>query len=250
MDSKVNESQNKGLQDLGNTLFHNSVKDWKTQVEQLFVLAKREKASIISLYGRISSTHEIDIIEILIEIANKRLDQKVLFHFSQSESLELIVEKYKGKPIINYLSSEDWMLEKILPILAKRPMSIVLQTIGDGGIPTTVERRLRLIKKTFDKLEDIGYRKEDVFIDTLSPSSTLLPKVVEVGLETIKQLQTLGYKTILWPANVALGERNLQEIASNYIKTACENGLDFAVVDSDHSKIIKTINETNKNRGK
>ena len=78
--------------------------------------------------------------------------------------------------------------------------------------------------------------KSNIYIDTLSPSLSVLPETAQVGLDTIKELSELGFQTILWPINTVLGLNKAEgkNAFTTYLREACANGLSLAVVDSEH----------------
>lgn len=171
--------------------------------------------------------------------ANNYPDVGVLFHFFNVEGMTHALDIYQGRPLINYVSGERWALARVLPMLKRHPVSVVVQPVGDMGIPLTATARMEIVLRVADALESVGIDPQDIYVDGLTPALGMLPCPLEVSVETIAAAKEAGFRTILWPANAGLGHPDGEIVAATYAAMAVRAGLDLAVV-APADRVLRT----------
>lgn len=206
--------------------------DWESKIHNTLEAARIEGAPLVSLYARSRALSEAELLRRLSCAANNYPDVGVLFHFFNVEGMTRALDIYQGRPLINYVSGERWALARMLPMLKRHPVPVVVQPVGDMGIPLTAAARMEIVLRVADALEPIGIDPQDIYVDSLTPAIGMLPCPLEVSVETIAAAKEAGFRTILWPANAGLGYPDGEIAAATYAAMAVRAGLDLAVVAS------------------
>ena len=125
--------------------------------------------------------------------------------------LEAALRAYNGKPIVNSVNAEDSSIENVLPLVKKYGAAVVGLTLDENGIPKSADKRFELAKKILDKALEYGIRKEDVYIDCLTLTTSAEQKILCVTVNAVERVKNeLGLKTVLGvsiSALVCLAER-------------------------------------------
>jgi len=213
--------------------------DLKRRVIDILSKARKASGAPVSLYARSRNFTEAELLGALAGLANAYPEVPVLLHCFGLDGLREIQRVSKAKVLVNYVSGERWALHGILDVLANRPLPVVVQTIGDEGIPRDVAGRMKVVEGVWRELEAIGLSRSEVYVDALSPSLCALPETLKVSLSTVEAAKREGFRTILWPANAGLGHPHRQVVGSAFVSLAMRQGLDVAVVRaSDHELVV------------
>lgn len=218
---------------------------WERKIRKTIELARNETPSLISLYARSRTVSEAKLLERLVLIANDYPDVGVLFHFFSVEAMSHALDIYEGRPLINYISGERWLLDKMLPMLKHHPIPVVAQLVSDIGIPPTASARLDIALRIADTLEQIGIDRQNIYVDSLTPALGTLPFPLAVSIETITAVKEAGFRTILWPTNAGLGHSDGEIIATAYASMAVHAGLNLAVVARTNQLLRTAITKAN-----
>lgn len=218
---------------------------WEKKIKKTFDDAIHKGMPLVSLYARSSDLYEIELLRKLSNIANHYLDIGVLFHFFNVEAISQALDIYLGRPLINYVSGEKWALARVLPLLERHQVPVVVQPIGDRGIPLTSDARMEIILHVSETLKEVGINSQDIYVDPLSPAINMIPCSLNVSLETIAKAKIAGFRTIAWPANVGLGHPNGKSMAATFAAIAVNSGLDLAVVSSDDIEVLDSVSNSN-----
>ncbi len=219
--------------------------EWESKINYLLKTIDPKITPLVSLYARVRGVQEAQLLEQLSHVANNYPDLGVLFHFFDVEAMSRALDIYRGRPLINYVSGEKWALERILPLLKRHPVPIVIQPIGDMGIPPTVNERMEIIQHIANTFTRVGIDRRDIYVDGLTPALGTLEFSLQVSLKTITAAKEAGFETILWPANAGLGHPDGKFIAATYAAMAVQAGLDLAVVASADREIYTAIAQAN-----
>lgn len=161
---------------------------------------------------------------------------------SDPEVIETALRIYSGKAIVNSVNGEDEVLDKILPIVKKYGAAVVGLTLNKGGIPKKCDERLEIAKKILDRSVEYGIKKEDIFIDCLTLTSSAEQ---ENAYETIKAVrmvkEQLGLKTTLGVSNISFGLPAREKLNQTFLALALSNGLDLPIINPNISEMVDTV---------
>jgi 5-methyltetrahydrofolate corrinoid/iron sulfur protein methyltransferase len=144
---------------------------------------------------------------------------------------------------INSTNAEQDKLAEIVPLAAKYNTSLVALTMDEGGIPKTVEDRLRAGEKIVAATEQYGVPLKQVLFDPLvMPIST----DITYGLVTLKTIAALkeNYpeaKTVLGLSNISYGLPARSRINVAFLHMCIGAGLDAAIIDPLDEELMAAV---------
>ncbi len=156
--------------------------------------------------------------------------------------LEAGLRVYNGKPIVNSVNGEEKSLSTVLPLVKKYGASVVGLCLDENGIPKTAEKRFEIAQRIVNRAEQIGIRREDVYIDCL----TLTASAEQEGvLETLNALERvrkeLGCQTVLGVSNISFGLPSREIVNHNFLMMALTKGLTLPIINPNISSMMETV---------
>ena len=94
-------------------------------------------------------------------------DVPIAIDSSIVEALEAAIEIYEGKPLINSVTGEEEVLERVLPFVAKHGAAVVAISNDETGISEDPNVRFEVAKKIVNRAADFGIPAADVVVDPL-----------------------------------------------------------------------------------
>ena len=145
--------------------------------------------------------------------------------------------------MINSTNAEQDKLAEIVPLAAKFNTSLVALTMDEGGIPKTMEDRLRAGEKIVAAAEKYGVPLKRVLFDPLvMPIST----DITYGLVTLKTISALKEKypeakTVLGLSNISYGLPARSRINVAFLHMCIGAGLDAAIIDPLDEELMAAV---------
>ena len=115
--------------------------------------------------------------------------------------------------------------------------------MDDQGIPKTLERRIAIASRLFDRLTQAGTPPEDVYFDPLMLAISVESEAAVVTLETIRALRSRfpGAHVICGASNVSMGLPGRRLINRVFMAMALFAGLDTLFVDVRDQALLSSI---------
>ncbi|MGD8814408.1 MAG: dihydropteroate synthase, partial [Anaerolineales bacterium] len=104
----------------------------------------------------------------------------------QSTALEAALAVCPGRPLVNSIGGEDKILEQNLPIVAEHGLPVIILCMGQEGIPSSAEERLRIAEQVSERAVQAGVKEEDLVFDPLVMTVGADDQAAHVALETIR----------------------------------------------------------------
>ena len=82
-------------------------------------------------------------------------------------ALEAGLAVYKGKPLVNSVTGEDEVLERVMPLVAKYGAAVVAISNDETGISMDPDVRFAVAKRIVERAADFGIPASDVIVDPL-----------------------------------------------------------------------------------
>ena len=102
-----------------------------------------------------------------IQLVQAITDVPISIDSSIIEALEAGLEVYQGKALVNSVTGEDEVLERVLPLVAKYGAAVVAISNDETGISEDPDVRFDVAKKIVERAADHGIPYSDVVIDPL-----------------------------------------------------------------------------------
>ena len=156
-------------------------------------------------------------------------------------AMESTLRLYNGKPLINSVCGKAESMKAVFPLAKKYGGAIIALTLDEGGIPDTVEGRIKIAKRILRVAKKYGIKKKDIIFDTLALTVSTGADAANVTLGALKAIrEKLGCKCSLGVSNVSYGLPNRDAINSTFFALALENGLSAAIMNPYSAEMMKT----------
>ncbi len=148
-----------------------------------------------------------------------------------------------AKGLVNSVTAEKALLERILPIVRKYGAAVVGIPIGEAyGLPHTVEGRLAEAGVILTAAQAAGIPRDDVVMDGICLSAAVAPGSFQVALETVRGLrQEYGVTTLLGISNAGYGLPEPTIVEQAYLLAAIPWGLDAALIDPATPGLVESV---------
>ncbi|MEG0379479.1 MAG: dihydropteroate synthase, partial [Eubacterium sp.] len=101
----------------------------------------------------------------LTAIVQGASDKPLCLDSSDPKALEAAVSLCQMPPILNSICAEPKKLSTLLPIIEKNPCRVIALAHGEGGIPDSVEERMRFASIVIKELRHAGLNDDAIFLD-------------------------------------------------------------------------------------
>lgn len=154
---------------------------------------------------------------------------------TDAQAMEQAMRIYNGKPMINSVNGKEEVMDQIFPLVKKYGGVVVGLTLDENGIPDTVEGRMAIAKKIYDRASEYGIPKKDIVIDALTMAISTDQQAANVTLETVRQITAMGGKTVLGVSNISFGLPVREYINSAFYTMAMQAGLSAGIINPNNA---------------
>jgi len=169
-------------------------------------------------------------------------DAPISIDSSTPEALEAALPAYKGKALVNSVTGEDEMLERLLPLVKKHGAAVIGIANDDAGISNDPLERLRIARKIVERAHDHGIPREDVIIDPLCMPIGANHEFGRITFETMRLIREhLGVNMSVGAGNVGFGLPDRPPLTASFILLGMQVGLTASITNALEPEIYKTI---------
>jgi 5-methyltetrahydrofolate--homocysteine methyltransferase len=173
-----------------------------------------------------------------ITLAQSITDVPLSIDSSIVEALEAGIAVYQGKPLINSVTGEDEVLERVLPLVARHGAAVVAISNDETGISEDPDVRYAVAEKIVNRAADHGIPREDVVVD---PLVMPIGAVGQAGQQVFRLLRRLHdelrVNTVCGASNVSFGLPNRHAITGTFLAMAISNGMTSAIMNPLHDEV-------------
>ena len=102
-----------------------------------------------------------------VQLVQSLTDVPLSIDSSIIEALEAGLAVYQGKPLVNSVTGEEAVLERVLPLIAKYGAAVVAISNDETGISMDPDVRFQVAKRIVERAADFGIPSDDVVVDPL-----------------------------------------------------------------------------------
>ena len=158
------------------------------------------------------------------------------------EALEAAIEIYEGKPLINSVTGEEEVLERVLPFVAKHGAAVVAISNDETGISEDPNVRFDVAKKIVNRAADFGIPAADVVVDPLVMPIGAMGTAGRQVFELVGRLRNeLGVNTTCGASNVSFGLPARHHITGNFLSMAIGAGMTSALMSPLHEEVKNCV---------
>jgi len=158
------------------------------------------------------------------------------------EALEAGLAVYQGKPLVNSVTGEDEVMERVLPLVARHGAAVVAISNDETGISMDIDVRFAVAKKIVERAADHGIPAHDVVVDPLVMPIGALGTAGRDAFALIRRLrEELLVNTTCGASNVSFGLPNRQVVTGTFLAMAIGAGMTCAIMSPLHPEVKSAV---------
>jgi 5-methyltetrahydrofolate--homocysteine methyltransferase len=158
------------------------------------------------------------------------------------EALAAGLAVYRGKPLVNSVTGENEVLERVLPLVARYGAAVVAISNDETGISMDPDVRFAVAKKIVERARDHGIPYSDIVVDPLVMPIGALGQAGQQAFKLIRRLrEELRVNTTCGAGNVSFGLPNRQVITGTFLAMAIGAGMTSAITNPLHAEIKTAV---------
>ncbi len=194
-------------------------------------------AHMLDINAGIPLADEPALLAQAIKLVQSVTDVPLSIDSSIIEALEAGISVYEGKPLVNSVTGEEEVMERVLPFVAKHGAAVVAVSNDDTGISEDPNVRFEVAKRIIQRANDHGIPTCDVVVDPLvMPIGAMATAGQQVFTLVARLRDELGVNTTCGASNVSFGLPNRHNITGSFLSMAIGAGMTSAIMNPLHSE--------------
>ncbi|MFL2502317.1 MAG: methyltetrahydrofolate cobalamin methyltransferase [Luminiphilus sp.] len=199
-------------------------------------------AHMLDVNAGIPLADEPRILAKAVQLVQSITDVPLSIDSSIVEALEAGLAVYQGKALVNSVTGEDEVLERVLPLVAKHNAAVVAISNDETGISEDPDVRFAVAKKIVERAADYGIPHSDVVVDPLvMPIGAINTAGVQVMALVRRLRDELKVNTTCGASNVSFGLPNRNGINSAFLTMAMGAGMTSAITSPLHAEVMQAV---------
>jgi 5-methyltetrahydrofolate--homocysteine methyltransferase len=177
-----------------------------------------------------------------IQLVQSLTDVPLSIDSSIVDALEAGIAVYQGKPLINSVTGEDEVLERILPLVAKHGAAVVAISNDETGISEDPDVRFEVARKIVNRAADHGIHHSDVVVDPLVMPIGAMGSAGQQVFKLVRRLHDeLRVNTTCGASNVSFGLPNRHQVTGTFLSMAISHGMTSAIMSPLHPEVKAAV---------
>jgi 5-methyltetrahydrofolate--homocysteine methyltransferase len=199
-------------------------------------------AHMLDVNAGIPLADEPRILAEAIQLVQSITDVPLSIDSSIIAALEAGLSVYQGKALVNSVTGEDEVLERVLPLVKKYGAAVVAISNDETGISEDPDERFAVAKKIVERAADYGIHYSDVIVDPLvMPIGAINTAGLQV-MHVVRRLrEELKVNTTCGASNVSFGLPNRNGINSAFLTMAMGAGMTSAITSPLHPEVMAAV---------
>ncbi|MGD2008082.1 MAG: methyltetrahydrofolate cobalamin methyltransferase [Cellvibrionales bacterium] len=199
-------------------------------------------AHMLDVNAGIPLADEPRILAEAVQLVQSITDVPLSIDSSIVEALEAGLSVYQGKALVNSVTGEDEVLERVLPLVAKYKAAVVAISNDETGISEDPDVRFAVAKKIVERAADHGIPYSDVVVDPLvMPIGAINTAGVQVMALVRRLRDELKVNTTCGASNVSFGLPNRNGINAAFLTMAMGAGMTSAITSPLHTEVMQAV---------
>jgi 5-methyltetrahydrofolate--homocysteine methyltransferase len=165
-----------------------------------------------------------------VQLVQAIVDVPLSIDSSIIPALEAGLAVYQGKPLVNSVTGEDEVMERVLPLVAKYGAAVVAISNDETGISEDPDVRFSVAQRIVHRAADHGISRGDIVVDPLVMPIGAMGTAGQQVFRLVRRLrEELGVNTTCGASNVSFGLPNREGINGAFLAMAIASGLTSAI---------------------
>lgn len=175
-----------------------------------------------------------------VRVVAEAVDVPLSIDTRNPQALKAALEVCPGRPLVNSIGGEQKILSQNLPIIAAHKIPVIVLCMGQEGIPTSAEARLKIAHNVLEAAVQAGINEEDILFDPLVMTVGADDYAAKIALDTIRLLrQEFPQNNITGgTSNVSFGMPDRDSINASFITIAAVLGMNIPITDPTNKHLL------------
>jgi 5-methyltetrahydrofolate--homocysteine methyltransferase len=170
-----------------------------------------------------------------VQLVQALTDLPLSIDSSIIEALEAGLAVYQGKPLVNSVTGEEEVMQRVLPLVAKHGAAVVAISNDETGISMDPDVRFDVARRIVERAADYGISSSDVVVDPLVMPIGALGQAGQHAFHLIRRLRDeLKVNTTCGASNVSFGLPNRHLVTGTFLSMAIGAGMTSAIMNPLH----------------
>ncbi len=199
-------------------------------------------AHMLDVNAGIPLADEPRILAETIQLVQSLTDVPLSIDSSIIEALESGLSVYKGKALVNSVTGEDEVLERVLPLVAKYGAAVVAISNDETGISEDPDVRFEVAKKIVNRAADYGIPHTDIVVDPLVMPIGAMGTAGRQVFHLLRRLkEELDVNSTCGASNVSFGLPNRNGLNAAFLSMAIASGMTSAITNPLHEEVMQAV---------
>ena len=199
-------------------------------------------AQMLDVNAGIPLADEPALLAQAIKLVQSISDVPLSIDSSIIDALEAGLAVYQGKALVNSVTGEDEVLERVLPLVARYKAAVVAISNDETGISEDPNVRFEVAKKIVERAADYGISHDRVVVDPLVMPIGAINSAGKQVLALVSRLRNeLKVNTTCGASNVSFGLPNRNGINGSFLSMAMGAGMTSAITSPLHPEVIQAV---------
>jgi 5-methyltetrahydrofolate--homocysteine methyltransferase len=199
-------------------------------------------AQMLDVNAGIPLADEPAILAKTVQLVQSLVDVPLSIDSSIIAALESGLSVYQGKALVNSVTGEDEVLERVLPLVKKYGAAVVAISNDETGISEDPDVRFEVAKKIVNRAEDHGISKKDVVVDPLVMPIGAMGTAGRQVFHLLRRLkEELKVNSTCGASNVSFGLPNRHGLNAAFLTMAIASGMTSAITNPLEEDVIKAV---------
>jgi len=184
--------------------------------------------------------HEEEDMRWLLEVVQTATSLPLCLDSPDPAILEMAYGLVNQKPLINSISLEKDRFDSMIKYLQGKECRIIALCMDDSGMPKTADDIVNRAKSLVGRLEEIGIKRDDIFIDPLIQPMSVDISNGQIAMQAVRTIHQdlAGVHTTGGLSNVSYGLPQRRIINRTFLAMMIANGFDSAIMDPLDKEIM------------
>jgi 5-methyltetrahydrofolate--homocysteine methyltransferase len=194
-------------------------------------------AHMLDVNAGIPLADEAALLARAVKLVQSVTDVPLSIDSSIIDALEAGLAVYQGKALVNSVTGEDEVLERVLPLVARHGAAVVAISNDETGISEDPDVRFAVAEKIVRRANDHGIPTSDVVVDPLVMPIGAMGTAGRQAFRLLRRLHDeLEVNTTCGASNVSFGLPNRHAITGAFLSMAIASGLTSAIMNPLHAE--------------
>ncbi|MDH3704714.1 MAG: dihydropteroate synthase [Acidimicrobiia bacterium] len=177
-----------------------------------------------------------------VQLVQSVTDVPLSIDSSIVEALEAGLGVYQGKALVNSVTGEDEVMERVLPLVARHAAAVVAISNDETGISEDPDVRFSVAERIVQRAADHGIAAHDVVVDPLVMPIGAMGTAGQQAFALIRRLrEELRVNTTCGASNVSFGLPNRHHITGTFLAMAIGAGMTSAIMNPLHDEVRTAV---------